>query len=85
MELIYSGLSRQILIKDFNDKFNENTFSAIRFDTTRQTDKDKRTDRTKPKSAIRAFARAPKKTRIKSDHNGTGFIIHQTLYATWCF
>jgi hypothetical protein len=74
--LINPGFSRQILIKDFNDKFNENPFRAIGFDTTGQSDTDRRTDTTKPKSATRALAKAPKKTQIKSAHNDTGFIIH---------
>lgn len=51
-------------------------FSAIEFNTTGQTDTDRRTVTTKPKSAIRAFAKGPKKTQIKSDHNNTGFIVH---------
>jgi hypothetical protein len=65
------------------NKLNENTFSGIGFDTTGQTDTDKYTDRTKPKSAIRAL-KAPKKDS-KSDHNDKGFIIHQALHAMWCF
>ena len=84
---IIECISLLIEVTNFNDKFKVNTFSAIGFDTTGQTDRqtDRRTDTTKSKSAIRAFTNAPKKIQINSDHNATGFIIHQALYATWCF
>jgi hypothetical protein len=59
-DLINPGFSRQILIKDFNDKFNENKFSAIGFDTTGQTDKDRPTDTTKQKALFALLRRRPK-------------------------